>query len=93
MFQIDFKGADINHQDKYGRTPLHVAAAVDYPEMVEFLLQSGADIEARTIDENQTPIHYAAQNDAAQSLKVLLNYGADMNDMDYKGRTPLQVSH
>jgi len=51
----------------------------------------GADIKARTHDENQTPVHYAAQNDAAASLKVLLEQGADMNAMDFKQRCPLQV--
>ena len=35
------RGADINLKGKYGRTPLHLAAAVNYPEMVEFLLQNG----------------------------------------------------
>lgn len=34
-------GADVNQADKYGRTPLHVAAAVDYPEMVEILIKNG----------------------------------------------------
>ena len=33
--------ADINQADNYGRTPLHVAAAVDYPEMVNFLIENG----------------------------------------------------
>lgn len=35
------KDADINHRDKYGRTPLHLAAAVNYAEMVDFLLLNG----------------------------------------------------
>lgn len=34
-------GANVNQADKYGRTPLHVAAAVDYPEMVEILIKNG----------------------------------------------------
>ncbi len=35
------KGAIINKQDLYGRTPLHLASAVDYHEMVEFLVVNG----------------------------------------------------
>jgi len=84
-------GAQINQADKYGRTPLHVAAAVDYPEMVQFLFDNGADIHARTNDELQTPIHFAARNDAAISLKTLIKCGSNMEDRDYKNRTPLQV--
>ena len=42
------------------RTPLHVAAEVNGdPAVVELLLDSGADIEARTIGGN-TPLHLAA---------------------------------
>ena len=40
QFLIDQK-ANINVADNYGRTPLHVAAAVDYPEMVNFLIKMG----------------------------------------------------
>lgn len=32
--------ADVNLADKYGRTPLHVAAAVDYPQMVYLLIDN-----------------------------------------------------
>ena len=77
--------------DEYGRSPLHVASAVDYSEMVEFLLSKGADIHLKTLGENQTPIHYAAKNDACGSLATLLQYGASVADKDFKGRTPLQV--
>lgn len=40
QFLLD-EGADINHPDHLGRTPLHVAAAVDYPEMCEVLIERG----------------------------------------------------
>lgn len=39
-FLIDI-GVDINQGDAYGRTPLHVAAAVDYPDMIKLLLEKG----------------------------------------------------
>ena len=84
-------GIDVNVADKYGRTPLHVAAAVDYPEMVQFLILCDASIGSRTYGEEQTPLHYAAKNDATQSLKILLKYGANIDARDYKERTPLQV--
>ena len=93
MARVNFSsiGASVNQPDKYGRTPLHVAAAVDYPEMVQFLVQRGADLHAKTGKELQTPIHFAARNDATSSLKMLMKCGADITDKDFKQRTPLQV--
>ena len=35
------RGADVNHADKYGRTPLHLVAAINYAEMLEVLIQNG----------------------------------------------------
>ena len=81
----------MNQQDLYGRSPLHVAAAVDYTEMLEFLLQNGADIHIKTSGEGQTAMHYAAKNDAINSLEMLLAYGANIDARDSKNRTPLQV--
>ena len=44
MFLID-NGADPNRMDFLGRTPLHVAAADDYPDMVKLLIDSGGRVE------------------------------------------------
>jgi ankyrin repeat protein len=84
-------GANINQQDKYGRSPLHVCAAANHADMVEFLLQRGADIDSRSIGDEQTPLHFAAKNDATLSLKALLGFGANIDSLDNRGRTPLQV--
>lgn len=70
---------------------MHVAAAANYGEMVEFLLTKGADIRLQTLGEEQQPIHFAAKNDAVSSLQLLISFGADTTCKDYKGRTPLQV--
>ena len=37
------QGANINKCDSYGRSPLHLAAAVDYGEMVQFLIENGGE--------------------------------------------------
>ena len=85
-------GGDINKQDSFGRTPLHVAVSVDFAEMAEFLLQNNADIDARTSGELQAPIHFAAKNGAVNSLQLLLGYQANIDSLDCRQRTPLQVS-
>ena len=88
---ISFIGADVNKVDKFGRSPLHVASAVDYVAMVEFLLENGACVDAETFGEKQTALHFAAKNDAVNAMKMLLAYKSDINCTDYKDRTPLQV--
>lgn len=35
------RGADIRRPDAFGVTPLHVAAALDYEDMIHFLLETG----------------------------------------------------
>jgi uncharacterized protein len=44
------RGADVNHADKKGMTPLLYAASIDYgdPAKIELLLKSGAEAGART---------------------------------------------
>ncbi|KPP74794.1 hypothetical protein Z043_106020, partial [Scleropages formosus] len=86
------RGGNIQCPDTYGVTPLHVAAALDYKEMIHFLLERKADMEARTHMDQQTPLHFAAKNDAASAVRILLQSGADISARDYKQRTPLQLA-
>ena len=69
-----------------------MAALADYADMVRFLIENGAKVQAQTAGEDQTPLYYAAKNEAVQCVKILLAYGADIEARDYKKRTPLQVS-
>ena len=41
-------GTDVNGKDKYGDTPLHIAAARLNPETVIQLIKKGADVNSRT---------------------------------------------
>ncbi|PSN49738.1 hypothetical protein C0J52_13121 [Blattella germanica] len=41
-------GAEVNQKDKYGYTPLHIAALNEQAQCVETLLYHGADISAKT---------------------------------------------
>ncbi|XP_074532160.1 uncharacterized protein LOC141795244 [Halichoeres trimaculatus] len=86
------RGSDLLRPDQFGVTALHVASALDYQDMVQFLLDHKADPEARTFLDQQTPLHYAAKNDAAGSIRLLLQAGASISCIDYKHRTPLQLA-
>lgn len=40
-------GKDVNDQDGEGRSPLHYAIAYSHADIVDELLEAGADLEAR----------------------------------------------
>lgn len=54
------RGADVNHVDKKGMTPLLYAASIDFGDsaVVELLLKSGANPQAKT-KEGLTPAELA----------------------------------
>lgn len=86
-----------------GATPLH-EVILDYGylgnkfEVIEFLLENGADVNA--VDDNgETPLHYVIQSLDSHSLDAyeksieianfLINEGADVNISNADGNTPL----
>jgi len=66
------RGADVNHVDKKGMTPLLYAASIDFGDsaMVELLLKSGARTSAQT-KEGQTALDLARQYSNANLLGSL----------------------
>eukprot|EP00111_Clytia_hemisphaerica_P000466 TCONS_00001333-protein len=85
------EGAHINHADHYGRTALHVAASINYKEMVAFLIKKGAKVHAKTRGEEQTPLHYAAKYNAADVIEILISNGA-VDGLDFLNRTPFHLA-
>ena len=81
----------INIQDSQGFTPLHLASGKGHFEIVEFLLNHGADIELE-ICTGDTPLVLAARyakDGQYETIKVLLEHGAKVNHKDENGRTAL----
>lgn len=77
-----------------GVSPLGLAASSGQPEVLEFLLKSGADPNAAPRDEmGVTPLHLAvAHQQPEKSLQMataLLLSGADPNVQQHGGWTPL----
>jgi ankyrin repeat protein len=61
--------------DGHGKTPLHLAAEHDHPEVAERLLEAGADIEAWT-SWGATPLQWAGVLGSRAAARVLLDHGA-----------------
>ncbi|RLM78381.1 hypothetical protein C2845_PM12G14220 [Panicum miliaceum] len=79
-------GANQDKVDRYGFSPLHVAAGLGCCEIVELLLARGAYTDPVTCCG--TPLHIAATEGQDCTMKILLNHNADYNKM-VNGMTPL----
>ena len=64
--------SDLNYRDgdKKQRTPLHIAAAYGQYEIVDFLLEKGADMKLMNFDGDM-PIHEASKNGRISIVKLL----------------------
>lgn len=77
---------DINIQNKYGWTLLHVSIRRDRFDMVNFLLDSGADIN-KVDGVGWTPLMEAIMDDMPNLCKVLVDRGADKSIANARGVT------
>ncbi|XP_019470149.1 poly [ADP-ribose] polymerase tankyrase-1-like [Meleagris gallopavo] len=69
-------------------TPLHFAAGFGRKDVVEHLLQTGANVHARD-DGGLIPLHNACSFGHAEVVSLLLCQGADPNARDNWNYTPL----
>ncbi|XP_060063835.1 protein fem-1 homolog CG6966-like [Ylistrum balloti] len=71
-------GADVNIPNKNGATCL--MNAIECKELCEFLIQSGAKVNAQESGRDKlTALHYAVNYQKLDTIKVLLKHGADVN--------------
>jgi len=81
-------GADIEEKNgQLKHTPLHVAVMNYKTDVVEYLLEQGADVFARTTDGN-TALHLNAFAWTSEISSQLLMSGADCNAQNERGETP-----
>ncbi|XP_023698133.1 poly [ADP-ribose] polymerase tankyrase-2 isoform X2 [Paramormyrops kingsleyae] len=80
----------VNSRDTAGRksTPLHFAAGFGRRDVVEYLLQNGANVHARD-DGGLISLHNACSFGHAEVVSLLLHHGADANSKDNWNYTPL----
>ncbi|HEV2454983.1 MAG TPA: ankyrin repeat domain-containing protein, partial [Verrucomicrobiae bacterium] len=54
--------ADVNAKNRDGLTPMHIATALGYKDLVVLLLANNADINAKD-NSGRTPVAFAALHD------------------------------
>ena len=83
----------VNVQDDFFQeTALHVAAEYGHDDIVEFLLDQGADINKKDGAE-QTPFHLAALNGKESTVNLLLKRKADPAILNNDNESPLNVAN
>lgn len=94
-FLLD-NSADINLFTKNAigndRTPLHIAAELGHSDIVEMLLNRGADLHLKTVYE-ESPLHGVrlfVKN--REVVELLIAHGADVNGVTAFGASPLHAA-
>ena len=83
--------AEVGAMALAGDRPIHRAAYGNQPDAAVFLLENGADIDAKN-ERGWTALHWAALCGNTRVLKTLLAAGADPNARDQDDATPLHMA-
>ncbi|KAI5621465.1 DNA-binding protein RFXANK [Silurus asotus] len=86
--QVASDAALLNSQDERGFTALMWAAAFGEIEMVQFLLEKGADPKTFA-RERESALSLASAGGYADIVQMLLQHNVDVNSYDWNGGTPL----
>ncbi|AZU37367.1 hypothetical protein BBB02_02030 [Wolbachia endosymbiont of Bemisia tabaci] len=91
--EIEYKQIknEVVNYEKYYMKPIHHATLLGDLKILEFLCNSGADVNT-TNRYLSTPLHIAAIHNRLEIAKFLLDRGANVNATDYKGLTPLYLA-
>lgn len=86
------QGIDIEAKDPgTGASVLHYAVMRGNPEVLQLLLERGADVNSRT-KTGTTPLHTAVLYNRYEVAEKLLEKGADINAQSTSGVTPLALA-
>ncbi|PGH16377.1 hypothetical protein AJ80_05227 [Polytolypa hystricis UAMH7299] len=86
---LTFQGANLEGNQSF-TTPLQDAARLGYSEIVDLLLDSGCDIDARS-RHNNTALHFAAMDHQEETYLLLLRRGADTSIRSEYNSTAFEI--
>ena len=79
-------GVDVNLDNKYGWTLLHITIRRDRREMVNYLLEKGADIN-KIDGVGWTPLMESIMDEMTELCGLLVDKGADVSIANQRGAT------
>ena len=75
QWQLD-AGVDVNEESSKGLTPLHYAASAGHNDIVELLIECGANVNATDSGKGATPLDYAHWRDHEEVIETLNAHNA-----------------
>ena len=85
-YLVGLKEVDLDHKCDFGWTALFWAVHENHPDVVEVLIDAGADVEVR--DKSAlTPLVFASEKGKLPMVKMLVEAGASVCARDHMGRT------
>jgi ankyrin repeat protein len=91
-------GEKVNQVDKWGWTPLMWAAYYNYYDVAKFLLENGANVNARvqksyrSIENDSTALIIASYYGHDGMVRLLLSHGADKSITNARGMTAMDIA-
>ena len=86
------EGVDVDTRDSDNRTILHWAARKGHADIVQLLLERGANAKLADNDYGNTPIHSASYKGHTDVVRMLLDHGVEPNTKNNIGTTALHYS-
>jgi len=83
---------NLDIRDRFGSTPLLIAAELGYNTIVECLLEHGADPNALDIRSGFSSLMFASLVGNKKLIKILIKHKANVNALSHWGCSPLSLA-
>ena len=90
-YLVGLPEVDVNHRDSDDYTALHCASGEGDANVVQVLIDAGADIEAKD-SQGRSPLHCACVSGVLDVVKMLVEAGAGVRITDNEGDTCLTLA-
>lgn len=89
ILRLVVRASQVKLTGERGEAALGRAARSQKTDLVQFLLDSGAEVNSRDPGQGSTPLMSAVRNGSFENARLLLRKGADSKARDNSGRTAL----
>lgn len=82
-------GANLNAQDRFGRTPLIYAIFKNYDDLAKMMIDRKPKVDISDNDNGMDALWYALNNKDLKVVKWLAEDGANLNSLNHEGDSPM----